>query len=189
MGRGDPVSAASPATRDAARYGKVAMLLHWGIALLVIGMLVLGYYMAGIPKGTPDRALYFNLHKSLGVLAGVLILLRLLWRMTHRPPALPASMAAWNIKAAHAGHVLLYVLMVLQPLTGYLSSSFNKYGVRFFGLQLPRWAAENAGWRDNLMQYHKLFALVFAVLIALHVLAACRHMLFDRKQMARRMLP
>jgi len=135
MGRGDPVSAVPTSMRNPARYGKVAMLLHWCIALLVIGMLVLGYYMVGIPKGTPDRAVYFNLHKSFGVLAGVLIIVRLLWRVTHRPPALPASMAAWNIKAAQGGHLLLYVLMLLQPLTGYLSSSFNKYGVRFFGLQ------------------------------------------------------
>lgn len=189
MGRGDPVSAVPTSMRNPARYGKVAMLLHWCIALLVIGMLVLGYYMVGIPKGTPDRAVYFNLHKSCGVLAGVLIIVRLLWRVTHRPPALPASMAAWNIKAAQGGHLLLYVLMLLQPLTGYLSSSFNKYGVRFFGLQLPRWAAENAGWRDSLMQYHKLLALVFAVLIAVHVLAAIRHIWFDRRHMARRMWP
>jgi cytochrome b561 len=174
---------------DPARYDKVAMLLHWSIALLVIGMLALGYWMVGIPKGTPDRAVYFNLHKSFGVLAGVLIVVRLLWRVTHRPPALPASMAAWNIKAAQGGHLLLYVLMLLQPLTGYLSSSFNKYGIKFFGLQLPRWAAENAGWRDSLMQYHKLLALVFAVLIAVHVLAALKHLLSDRRHMARRMWP
>ncbi|MBB5393129.1 MULTISPECIES: cytochrome b [unclassified Herbaspirillum] len=187
MGRGDPVSAAPSRMRGQARYDRVAVLLHWSIALLVLGMLALGYYMVGIPKGTPDRAVYFNLHKSCGVLAGVLVVIRLLWRLTHRPPAFPVDMAAWNIKAAQGGHLLLYALMVLQPLSGYLSSSFNKYGVKFFGLQLPRWATEDAGLRDSLMGYHKLLALLFAVLIALHVLAACKHLLSGRQHAARRM--
>src|SRR5437773_7753543 len=78
-------------TSSGARYNLTAIAFHWATALLIIGMLLSGFYMVGIPKGTPGRALYFNLHKSFGVLTGVLILLRLWWRVTHVAPALPAG--------------------------------------------------------------------------------------------------
>ena len=137
------------------RYAIAAISMHWVIGLLVVGMLVLGYYMAGIPKGVPDRALYFNLHKSFGVLAGVLILARLGWRLTHAVPPVPVDMPRWTAAAARWSHRLLYIFMVLQPATGYLSSSFNKYGIKFFGLALPAWAWEDKQWRDLLMNLHK----------------------------------
>src|SRR5439155_15919974 len=127
-------------------------------------------------KGTPGRALYFNLHKSFGVLTGVLILLRLGWRVTHVAPALPAGTPRWTAVAARWSHRLLYLCMVLQPATGYLSSSFNKYGIKFFGAALPAWAWEDKQWRDLFMNFHQTIAIMFAALIALHVLAAFKHL-------------
>ncbi|MFC3108367.1 cytochrome b [Undibacterium arcticum] len=171
------------------RYALPAIGLHWVIAVLIIGMLFLGYYMVGIPKGTPDRALYFNLHKSFGVLAGVLILMRLGWRLTHAAPPMPNGMPHWSTRAARWSHRLQYLCMVLQPATGYLSSSFNKYGVKFFGFALPNWAWEDRQLRDLFMGFHQIIAVVFAALIALHVLAAFKHLLVDRDRVFSRMLP
>jgi cytochrome b561 len=171
------------------RHGLTVVVLHWALALLIIGMLLLGFYMVGIPKGTPGRAFYFNLHKSLGVLAGMLILLRLGWRLRHAAAPLPAGMPGWRAVAARWSHRLLYLCMVLQPATGYLSSSFNKYGIKLFGAALPNWAWEDPRMRDLFMGFHKTIAVVFAVLIAVHVLAALKHLLVDRDRVFQRMLP
>ncbi|GAC1331108.1 MAG: cytochrome b [Collimonas sp.] len=188
MGRGDQMSW-RPATAGKVRYELPAIALHWVIALLIIGMLCLGYLMVDIPKGVPGRAAYFNLHKSLGVLAGVLILLRLGWRLTHRTPPLPAATSRLMARAAQWSHGLLYFCMVLQPATGYLSSSFNKYGIKFFGAALPNWAWEDKHLRELFMTYHQLIAIAFITLIAIHVLAACKHLLIDRDRIFGRMLP
>ncbi|SDX07954.1 cytochrome b561 [Collimonas sp. OK242] len=180
---------ALPASADKVRYALPAIALHWLIALLIIGMLCLGYYMADIPKSIPGRAVYFNLHKSLGVLAGALILLRLGWRLAYPPPAPPRGISRPMARAAQWSHGLLYLCMVLQPATGYLSSSFNKYGVRLFGLALPKWAWEDKHLRELFMAYHQLIAIAFIALIAIHVLAACKHVLIDRDRIFGRMLP
>ncbi|OIR15626.1 hypothetical protein GALL_39500 [mine drainage metagenome] len=171
------------------RYTLLAIVLHWVFAFLVIGMLFLGYYMVDLPKGTPNRAFYFNLHKSFGVLAGVLILLRLYWRLTHPVALLSTGIQRWTDKAAWWNHRLLYLCMVLQPATGYLSSSFNKYGVKFFGVALPSWGWENAQLRDLFMNFHHLISILLVALIVIHVLAAFKHLLLDKDQVLQRMLP
>ncbi len=171
------------------RYTSMAIALHWLIALLIIGMLLLGYYMVGIPKGVPNRAVYFNLHKSFGVLAGVLILVRLYWRFKHPVALMSIGMPNWIDQAAKWSHRLLYLCMVLQPATGYLSSSFNKYGVKFFGIPLPAWGREDAQLRDLFMNFHHLLSILLAALIVIHVLAAFKHLLVNRDQVFQRMLP
>lgn len=188
MGRGDQMSAL-PVTADKVRYALPAIALHWVIALLIIGMLCLGYYMVDIPKGIPGRAVYFNLHKSLGVLAGALILLRLGWRLAHPPPPLPRGTSRLMARAAQCSHGLLYLCMILQPATGYLSSSFNKYGIKLFGVALPNWAWEDNHLRELFMTYHQLIAIAFIAVIVIHVLAACKHLLLDRDRIFGRMLP
>lgn len=172
-----------------ARYGLPAIALHWLLALLILGMLLLGYYMVGIPKGTPNRAVYFNLHKSFGVLTGLLILVRLGWRLTHAAPPLPAATPRWSLVAARWSHGLLYLCMVLQPATGYLSSSFNKYGIKMFGAALPNLAWEDPRMRELFNGFHHIVGLVLAVLIGVHVLAALKHWLIDRDRVFQRMLP
>ncbi|OIQ96383.1 hypothetical protein GALL_216620 [mine drainage metagenome] len=176
-------------TDGSERYTSLAIILHWVFALLVIGMLFLGYYMVDLPKGTPNRAFYFNLHKSFGVLAGVLILLRLYWRLTHPVPHISTGIPRWTDKAARWNHRLLYLCMVLQPATGYLSSSFNKYGVKFFGLALPSWGWEDAKLRDLFMNFHHLISVLLVALIVIHVLAAFKHLFVDRDRVFQRMLP
>ena len=170
------------------RYDFTAIGLHWLMALLIITLLALGYYMVDIPKGVPNRADYFNLHKSLGVLAIALILFRAGWRWKHPVPKLPDTFSGWTLTASKWTHKLLYICMVLQPLTGYLSSSFNKYGVKFFGVELPKWGWEDATLRDLFMKFHHVFAVLLIALILVHVLAAFKHLLVDRDGIFQRML-
>ncbi len=174
---------------ERARYGLPAIALHWLLALLILGMLALGYYMVGIPKQTPERGWYLNLHKSFGVLAGMLILLRLGWRLAHAVPPMPAGTTRRTVIAAHAMHRALYLCMILQPLSGYLASSFNKYGVRFFGMRLPDWGWEDKRLHDLFNGVHHLLAVALLVLIAIHALAAAKHLLIDRDRIFQRMLP
>jgi cytochrome b561 len=178
-----------PTQAVAEHYNWQARLLHWVVALLIIGMLGLGFFLENIPRNTPERAFYVNLHKSFGVLVLGLVLVRWLWRITHRSPPLPADMPWWETLAATWTHKLLYLCMFLQPLSGYLASSFNKYGVKFFGLPLPQWGWEDKALRSFFIEIHGVVAIVLLLLICLHVLGALKHLLLDKDRIFQRMLP
>ena len=170
------------------RYTWQAMLLHWLLAVIVIGMLCLGFLLDDMPRG-PTKNFYVDLHRSFGVLALVLVLLRLGWRARHTPPPLPPTVPRWQRLAAAATHGLLYLCILLQPLSGYLASSFGKNGVLFFGMALPHWGWDDKPLRSFFGEVHGLVAIALAVLVAIHVLAALKHLLVDRDQVFQRMLP
>ena len=100
-------------------YTATAKLLHWLIALMIFGMLGFGFYMTGLDL-SPTKLELYSWHKWAGVTVFLLVLVRLAWRIGHRPPALPAHMPAIERLAAHAGHHLLYLLMLAIPLSGWL---------------------------------------------------------------------
>jgi cytochrome b561 len=174
---------------DVPRYSNLAIALHWLIAALVATLVMLGLYMTELPRNTAERAFFVNLHKSLGVLTLGLVVVRVGWRLSHKPPPLPASTPAWRQRAALMSHRLLYAAMLLQPVTGYLMSSFGEYGIRFFGVPLPV-----AGWpdpivRDWFLTAHRTIAVVLITLVAIHALAAAGHGLLARDGVLQRMLP
>ena len=172
------------------RYTRTAMLLHWLIAAAVLAQIGFGRYLQNIPRGTPDRAIFVNYHKSVGIVIGLLIVIRIAWRLAHRPPPLPESLPLWERRAALANHGLLYACMLLMPITGYVASNFSKFGVKFFNLVLlPPWGADNRGIYELFNGVHVAVSYVFMVLIAIHLLAAFKHMLYPRHGILRRMLP
>ncbi len=174
---------------EAGRYTGMAILLHWAIAIGVIAMFVIAYYMTDIPKGTPDRAYWFNLHKSIGTTIGVLMLVRLAWRAAHVPPPLPASVPSWEVGLAKLNHGLLYACLVAMPAVGFLASNFTKYGVKYFGIQIGPFFAEDQAMRDNLQTVHQLLSYLLGVLVILHIVAALKHLFLDRDGVFQRMLP
>src|SRR5258706_5781615 len=119
-----------------ARYTRTAVILHWLIALAVLGQIGFGWYLQQVPRKTPERTIYVNYHKSTGMLIGLLILARVAWRLRHKPPPLPASMPLWGRRAAQSNHALLYACMLIMPLAGYAASNFSKFGVKFFNAVL-----------------------------------------------------
>lgn len=174
----------------ATRYDRVAMTLHWLVAIGVIAQILLGLWMIDIPKLPAGvRAYWFNLHKSIGITLGVLIVLRLAWRATHRPPPLPSTMPRWQVRAAGASHLLLYACMIAMPLAGYLGSVFSGYPIRYFGLTLPGWGWKDEALKDFFSSVHFITALLLMLLITLHVLAALKHLWIDRDGVFHRMLP
>ncbi|TCW75513.1 cytochrome b [Burkholderia sp. SRS-46] len=174
--------------RARARYPRTAVVLHWIVALSIVALLVTGWHMVGIPKSTLERAFFFNLHKSLGIVTAIFIVALIAWRIRHEPPPLLSAMPRWEKGAANLNHRLFYVCMVLMTLTGYLTSSFSKYGPKLFGISLPHWGWEDTSLRANFVAVHRATALIFAVLIAIHIAAALKHLLVDRDGVFQRML-
>ena len=175
---------------DEARYGRVASLLHWLIGLALIAQIAFGFLLDDLaPRGTPARASVINLHKSFGIVLGVLIVLRLLWRLRHRPPRWPATMPLAQQRAARLGHHMLYACMLVMPASGYVASNFSKHGVKLFGLALRPWGPDlpNVYAAFNLL--HIVTGWLFAALILGHVAMALKHALLDRDGIFGRILP
>ncbi|MFJ5447223.1 cytochrome b [Methylobacillus methanolivorans] len=190
------------------RYTKVAVILHWLIGIAILALFALGWYMNELPKGgdkitnidlfdlglysihlaeaATSRTFYFNLHKSIGFTVFLLVGLRLYWRLMHRPPALPDSMKRWEKVLAHGTHHLLYLMMVVMPATGLLTTLYSKYGLHWFSVPvLP--GLDNAGLRDFFVDAHELSATILILLIGLHIAAVFKHQLIDKDNILKRM--
>lgn len=170
---------------SAQRYTLPAILLHWGQAVVVVWLLWLGWTMVDLPKGG-ERSAAYGLHKSLGLLAMGLVIVRLLWRARH--PAPPALSVGGEARLAAAVHHLLYVFLVFAPVAGYLASSFTQYPLKFFGLEVPKLGWPDEGLNATFKQMHVVFVWSGAALIALHIAGALKHAV-RRDGTIARMLP
>ena len=172
------------------RYDRVASLLHWLIGLALLAQIAFGFALDQIaPRGTPPRAGVINLHKSLGLVLGALIALRVAWRLWHRPPPWPASMPAWQRQAACIGHAALYLCMAAMPISGYVASNFSKHGVKLFGVALRPWGPDVPAVYAVFNGLHIGAAWVLTTLIAGHVLMAVKHARVDRDGLFSRIWP
>ena len=172
------------------RYDRVAAALHWLIGVALLAQIAFGFLLDDIaPRGTPSRAAVINLHKSCGIVLGLCIVLRLGWRLAHRPPHWPSAMPAWQRRAAAVGHGALYACMIVMPASGYVGSNFSKHGVSFFGHPVAPWGPDLPGVYAALNGLHVVTGWVFAALIVGHVLAALQHAWVDHDGMFRRIWP
>ncbi len=159
------------------------------MALLIFGLLALGFYMHDLPL-SPEKLQYYSWHKWAGVTVFFLAWLRLAWRVGHSPPALPAAMPRLLQLAAHGAHGLLYVLMLAIPLSGWLMSSAKGFQTVWFGvLPLPDLVSKDKELGVLLAQVHFSLNLLLVVLLAGHIGAALKHHLVDKDDILRRMLP
>jgi cytochrome b561 len=166
----------SPLQRGAARYSGVAVVLHWLIAVCLFGQIAFGWFLETIPKGTPLRGPYVNIHKSTGILLGLLIVVRILWRLAHRPPEYPSFLGAWERVASRWTQFLLYTCMLVMPLSGYIASNFSKYGVKFFNaIPFPPWGSNNPQIYAVFNTTHVVTSYLLVALIVFHLLGALRH--------------
>jgi cytochrome b561 len=157
-------------------YSPMAVVLHWLVAALLVGQVLFGWYLEEVPRGTPARTIYVNLHKSTGLVLGLLILWRLYWRLRHPAPDLPSTFPSWQRVAARVSHIALYACMIVMPLSGYLASNFSKYGVKLFNaILLPPWGMEDRSVYAFFNTTHVVTSYVFVTLIGLHVAAALQH--------------
>jgi len=166
----------------ARRYSLGAIILHWTIALLIVGN-VIGALVAGEPPKAEAQAI-MNLHKATGLLVLALSVARIAWRLTHRPPPYPPEMKGWEVKLAKGVHALLYVLMIAIPLTGWLFVSAATGGkpIDFYGLfgwpGVP--LAQSRDTAGLVKELHEIFAFALIGLWALHVAGALKHMFAHR---------
>jgi cytochrome b561 len=183
------VDSGSPAPNVPERYGRVAIALHWLIAALISAQIAFGWFLGEVPRGTPMRGIYVNLHKSTGLTIALLIVFRLGWRLTHPPPPLPSFMPAWERVASRVNHLALYVCMLVMPASGYIASNFSKFGIKLFNVVLlPPWGVDDKRIYAVFNTTHVVTSYLLVGLIALHVLAAVRHA-FRRDGVFARMWP
>ena len=168
------------------RYTPIAIVLHWLLALAIVGAFGVGVYMADLPF-SPMRLKLYNWHKWAGVTILALSALRLLWRLTHRPPA-DLPMPVWQARAAHGVHVLLYLAFFAVPLTGWAMSSAKGYPIVWFGvLPLPDFVPKDHDLGELLEEVHGALAWGLAALVLAHVAAALKHQFIDRDGLLARM--
>jgi cytochrome b561 len=172
-----------------AHYTRIAIALHWLLALLIVGSLGVGWYMADMPMSV-QRLKLFNWHKWAGVTILFLSAARLLWRLWHPAPALPSSMPAWQRSASHLSHGALYVLFFVVPLLGWAYSSAAGFPIVWFGvLPLPDWVPRSRELSEMLKPWHGWAAYTLAAVVTVHIAAAFKHHWVDKDQVMARMLP
>jgi cytochrome b561 len=170
-----------------ANYTRTAVGLHWLIAGLMLAALFMGWTMTDMDV-SPGKLKLYNYHKWVGVTVLGLALLRLGWRFTHQPPAMEPA-PRWQQISARAGHALLYVLMVAVPVSGWAYSNASGYPIVYLGkVPLPDLVDRDKVLAAQLVKVHGTLAIVLAVSVALHAVAALGHHFFRKDRTLRRML-
>lgn len=162
-------------TNSPKEYGLVSKAIHWLMALLLILLIGAGIYMGQLPKEDPARLQIFATHKSLGVLALALVVLRMLWLRISKAPALPRAFSVREQFLVNGLQTLLYLLMLLVPVAGYTMSVAAGHPVAFFGLHLPNLVNENKDVAGIAHQFHVALAFAMAAVILAHIAGALKH--------------
>ena len=169
-------------------YGTTAKVFHWLIVALLLVQYLIGWFMPDIHRGMkPGDAMTW--HISIGFAILILIVLRLVWRLTH-PVAPESSLAPWQRVSSEAMHWLLYVLVLATTITGWLFASFRGWSISFFFVMpMPMLSAGNPAAGKMIDGWHQAMEWSLLVLVGLHVLAAWTHLFVHRDRVMHRMLP
>lgn len=177
-------------------YGRVAIVFHWTMALLILAMLALGLYMTSLPPTDPETFQLYQLHKSIGFVVLTLAVLRLAWRLVNPSPKLPDGMMAVEKLAAHLGHAGLYAFLFAMPITGWLMASASPWGIPTIvfdvlpvpHLPVPEALGTQAEAEAIFKLLHEYGAYLLMALIFAHAAAALKHHFIARDDTLRRML-
>lgn len=172
-----------------AKYPLQMRIMHWLLAVLVLCLLGVGLYMAGLPRDDTMRPTLYALHKSFGVTVLLLATLRLCFRLRFRLriPPLPAAIPAIEAKLASLGHLGFYGLMFLMPLSGFLMTNFFGFTVNLFGIGLPKLVGPDRDLGHKLADVHEYAAYLLIGLIILHVAGVVKHRLVEKINLLDRM--
>lgn len=174
-------------TNTKTQYGVIAIILHWLMAILIIGMLILGTYMTRIPR-SPQQIKLFGLHKEFGMLILMLVVVRLTWRLRSKIPTL-AELPKWESFAAVSVHWLLYLLIFALPISGWLVTSAAGFPVSFFGLfVIPTIIPPNEQQLTLFSEIHTWLGYIIITALCLHIAAALKHYFIDKDKILQRML-
>ena len=168
-------------------FGLISIVFHWVMALLLIGMVILGLYMTGVPISAQKLKLY-RWHKEFGILILMLVIVRITWRLSAVNPSL-AALPTWEKLAARTVHWLFYLFMFALPISGWLITSAAGLPVSFFGLfLLPNLIPADENSRLLLEGVHEWLAYGLIATFCLHVAAALKHHFINKDDILRRMI-
>lgn len=168
-------------------YGNISKILHWLVALFVIGNLIGGMLLEDLPPEI--RGMVMPVHKAIGISVLILMIARTFWRVQQGFPKLPEAIPARERKLARLGHLAFYPLLILMPISGWMLSSAAGYPVSFFGLfTLPLVIEKNPALRELFGAAHSAIGWALVVLVAVHIAAAFYHHYFQGHKLIRRML-
>lgn len=177
-------------TNSANRYGWLSMLFHWSIAVGFIAQFYLIYRRPYFPEDSPERLQYILLHKSLGITLLFAGILYILWHFVTPKPPYAAKVKPWETQAAHITHGLLYLLMLIMPISGYMISMAAGIATSWFGyVELPMLIGKNDHIRGVAKAIHEYGSFTLIGLAAIHTLAALKHHFINHDNTLRRMLP
>jgi cytochrome b561 len=171
------------------RFGFVARGFHWLIFLLLIGSFTIAWSMIDLPLGIQKLKLY-SWHKWVGATVFLIVLLRLAWRLANRQPKTPPGTPRWQRAAAGLSHFLLYAVLIVMPLTGWVMSSAKNLPLVYLGLvYIPSPFGVDQALAEVMVTVHVTLSILLLVLVGIHVLAALYHHFILRDDVLRRMLP
>ena len=174
---------------SSSRYGWVSMFMHWGVALVVVGLFALGLWMVGLDYYSTWRKDAPDLHKSIGLVLFAVMVLRVLWRWISPPPPVLASYSRMTRLGAKLGHGFLYIALFAVMIAGYLISTADGVGIPVFGLfEVPALISGLPDQADIAGAIHLYLAWALVVFSGLHALAALKHHFIDRDATLTRML-
>jgi cytochrome b561 len=169
-----------PMENETDRFGFTSRMIHWTMAILFLSLIPIGMFASMIPEDAWFRNHYYVVHKTIGVLIFVLLLMRLFWNSRSKRPELDASLKPAERKWAHRVHILLYVLLLAMPVTGYVMTSYHGYPTFFFAWELqPLWGESDAYiiWGT----FHKyILPYLLYIILGAHILGALKHHFIDR---------
>jgi len=170
-------------------YTGMAVVMHWVMALFILLNLAVGFFMETFANPSPQRNEVLFYHASIGTVILALAVLRLGWRLTHQPPPLPSSIPKLRQTAAHGLHWVLYLLIIVQPISGYVHRMAGNHLVSFFGLfNLPVLVGRNESLRLVTDVIHDTGGITMAILVVAHIGAALKHRFMDRDRVMQRMI-
>lgn len=170
-------------------WGVVAKFFHWFVAVLVLGQFVLGT-IAEEARLSPLKLDLFVWHKSIGVSILLLVILRVAWRVRNRPPPAPDGVAAWEKRLAKVSHGLLYILIIIVPLTGWWISDTSRIPFSlYWAVPVPDLMAPNRDLSELAADVHGVLTKLLLVVVIVHTFAALRHHFVLRNDTLLRMLP
>jgi cytochrome b561 len=171
-----------------ARYDATLRLLHWVMAAIIFTAIALGVVAAFLPRGVSPRVEILTIHKSLGMTALILVVLRVVWRLSVGAPPYAAALGVFSRLGAHAAHVALYALMVAMPVTGYVDSVIGGHPTSWFGLfDWPALFARNDALAHVAATLHYRLAWAIGAVLALHLAAVAWHVWVKRDKVFARM--
>lgn len=178
-----------PMRNTAQRYGLVSVCLHWLMALGVFALIALGLWMTDLTYYSPYYTSAPFWHKSVGLFLAALLVLRLGWRLINSKPEAVPGHKRWEITLSALVHALLYLLLGIIVISGYLISTAKGQGINLFGwFEVPALVTGLPQQADRAGAVHYWVAMGVLGLVALHALGALKHHLLDRDDTLRRML-